>query len=139
MIVIDASVVVKWYAVEAFSDLADTLYTEHQGTLIAPDILVAEVIGALVRRANMHKDLRAESERSIRSFLTVLSTEGVAVQRMSAEAMRDAATLALDLGHALKDCIYLQLAIARDCPLVTADARFAATARGMYAGVKMLG
>jgi predicted nucleic acid-binding protein len=35
-----------------------------------------------------------------------------------------ATRLAIDLDHPAYDCLYLALAIARDCPFVTADERF---------------
>ena len=50
-----------------------------------------------------------------------------------------AAGLAVDLGHPLKDCIYLALAIELECELVTADARFAEKAKGVWDKVRVLG
>lgn len=138
MIVVDASVVVKLYVAEAVSDIAEAFYIDNQGALIAPDIIIAEVIGALVRRANIDKDRRAESERSIDNFMTVLGAERLLVQRMSIEAMRKAATLAMDIGHPVKDCIYLALAMEQACDLVTCDAKFAGKARTIWTRVRVL-
>ena len=50
-----------------------------------------------------------------------------------------AAHLAIDLGHPLKDCIYLALAMELGRPLITSDAMFAAKARNIYPAVQVLG
>jgi predicted nucleic acid-binding protein len=42
--------------------------------------------------------------------------------------LTEAFALALELGEPIYDCIYLAAAIATECKLVTADARFAKTA-----------
>ncbi|MDT9165965.1 type II toxin-antitoxin system VapC family toxin, partial [Escherichia coli] len=44
----------------------------------------------------------------------------------SSVVMKSAFTIALDLDHPVYDCLYLALAAARDCRLVTADARLLA-------------
>jgi predicted nucleic acid-binding protein len=59
------------------------------------------------------------------------------VRTANADLLR-ATNLAIDLGHPLKDCIYLALAMELGCDLVTADARFAAKAREVWAGVRVL-
>jgi predicted nucleic acid-binding protein len=46
--------------------------------------------------------------------------------------------LALDLAHALPDCLYLPLSIRLGVPLVTADLRFARRAGTSYAKVEIL-
>jgi predicted nucleic acid-binding protein len=53
--------------------------------------------------------------------------------------MAQAAALALDLGHPLKDCVYLAMAMELGCDLVTCDARFAEKACEAWAGVRLLG
>ena len=139
MIVLDASVAVKWYIPEALSELADALFRDHAGSIAAPSLFETEIVGALVRRANIDKSTRAEVEEWL-AHLSVLFEEGsIATVDMGISGTQAAAVLALDLGHPLKDCLYLQLAIERECQLVTADARFAARARGAYAGVVVLG
>lgn len=53
--------------------------------------------------------------------------------------MKQAALLALDLGHPFKDSIYLALAVDLGCDLVTCDARFAKRAKEVWPRVRMLG
>ena len=139
MIVVDASLAVKWYIRESLSLESLALFLEHEGDITVPDIFVAEVMGALVRRANIDKTLRPESEISLRRFAATFDEQAMEAQRPDAVNMSHAANLALDLGHPLRDCIYLALAMALGCDLVTCDARFAAKAKGVWAGVRVLG
>ena len=138
MIVIDASVAVKWYADEVHSDAADGVLADNPGNIVVPAVFVGEVIGALVRRANIDKVLRSESEASIGRFITLLAEQWIRIEHTDPPAMARAATLAHDLGHPLKDCIYLALAIDLACDLVTCDERFAAKAKEVWSGVRVL-
>ena len=139
MIVVDSSLAVKWYLLELLTQEALDLLGEQEGNIVVPGIFVIEVIGALVRRANIDKALRSKSEQSIRQFASLIADGLIAASRVEPEQMITAASLALDLGHPLKDCIYLALAMELGCDLVTADARFAAKAKGVWAGVRVLG
>ena len=139
MIVVDASLALKWYLDEALSDEAEAWFAENSGNIVVPDIFLTEVIGALVRRANIDKSLRRESESSIARFVALFDEQMIRVENLGPHRMAQAGALALDLGHPLKDCIYLALAIELRCDLVTADARFAAKAKGVWAGVRVLG
>ena len=51
MIVVDASVAVKWFLVEAGSEAAPALL-ETESEIVGPDLLLIEVAGAIVRRRN---------------------------------------------------------------------------------------
>ena len=139
MIVVDASLAVKWYVRESLSTQALALALRHEGDIAVPDVFVTEVMGALVRRANIDKTLRTDSEASLRRFAAVFEEQTIKAQRSNPAIMAHAANLALDLGHPLKDCIYLALAIELGCDLVTADARFAAKAKGVWDRVRVLG
>jgi predicted nucleic acid-binding protein len=139
VIVVDASLALKWYLQEPLSDEAEGLLAKHSGSIAAPDILIIEVIGALVRRANIDKAERPASHTSIAAFLELFTNGFVKRTDLSERQMARAAMLALDLGHPLKDCIYLALAMELGCDLVTCDARFAAKARAVWAGIRVLG
>ena len=139
MIVVDASVGVKWLVAEVSSDIADDFLAKNRGELVAPAFFAIEVASALVRKANEEKASRKGSEAGLTSLGEILGTAIVATRQTSLAQLSDAAQLALDLGHPLKDCIYLALAMELGCDLVTADARFAAKARGVWAGVRVLG
>jgi predicted nucleic acid-binding protein len=139
VIVVDASVAVKWYVQELFADLAIEFYAQNQGDLTAPDIFVTEVVATLVRRANVEKSFRIDTEKSINNILQLIDAGLVDARRMSVEHMATAANLALNLGHPLKDCIYLSLAMDLGCDLVTCDAKFAAKATAVWDRVRVLG
>jgi predicted nucleic acid-binding protein len=59
--------------------------------------------------------------------------------RTDNQALASAASTAIDIGHPLKDCIYLILAMELDCELMTCDARFAKKARDVWDRVRVLG
>ena len=139
MIVFDASLAVKWFVDERHSEKAASDLRWHKGDIAVPGIFVAEVMGALVRRANMDKSLRADSEVSLSRLVQLIEDDFLRVDPVSPVQMLRAASIAIDIGHPLKDCIYLVLAMELGCPLVTADTRFAAKARDVYGDVRVLG
>ncbi len=87
----------------------------------------------------MVKSNRGEALKSLAKFKLMIESEAVKLHRTGIDLQDRAARLALDLGHPLKDCIYLALAMELGCDLVTCDARFAAKAKGVWAGVRVLG
>ncbi len=137
MIVIDASVAVKWYVREISSDQADALLL-NPNELVAPDFFVIEVAAALVRKANMNKDNRIASETGLASFTAMLECGVVRTESTQLADLMAAARLALDLGHPIKDCIYLALAMKLGCELLTSDRRFAAKAEPVWPKVRVL-
>ena len=139
MTVIDASVAVKWYIDETKSTDAIALLEDNQNGLIVPDIFIAEVVGALVRRANIDKQLRRDIETSITRLVSLFEDTTLIARRLDLTQVSKAGTLALDLGHPLKDCLYLALAMDLNCPLITSDTKFAAKARGVWNAVQVLG
>ena len=48
------------------------------------------------------------------------------------------ASLALDLGHPLKDCIYLALAMKIGCELLTSDLRLAAKGQPLWPKIRVV-
>jgi predicted nucleic acid-binding protein len=139
VIVLDASVAVKWYFPEANSDAAIDILNNGAATLTAPDIFAIEVNAALVRKGNMDKSQQAGIRLLLADFETKLSTQQIRLVRPSSSNVLKAANMALSLGHPLKDCLYLALAMEMDCDLVTCDARFAERAKGVWARVRVLG
>lgn len=139
MIVVDASLAVKWFRAEAFSLEAVKVYEENAGNILVPDLFAVEVATALVRNANMIKVARRTTEDSLSELAGMIGNDSIRLTRLITNQLRDAATLALDLGHPLKDCIYLALAMEMECDLITCDARFAEKARSVWRRVKVLG
>ncbi len=117
--VVDASIVVKWFVEEKWSDEASSLL-EAEATLIAPELLFAEVSNALWamrRRGDIDSADLADS-------IDALRAAPVAVPFSMRQLAAAAARLAADLDHPVYDCFYLALAVQEQYPVITADRRF---------------
>jgi|GEM_PF-344992 len=125
LIVADACVALKWFlSDETFAhEAAEIIRT---GTaVIAPDLLIPEVVNAAWKSARLGRMTSAQVTRianRLPSFLTFLAP--------TADLAVDAARIALHLGHPVYDCFYLALAEREDIPLVTADDRLLARLSG---------
>jgi predicted nucleic acid-binding protein len=139
MIVVDASLAVKWFLEESGSGTAQQILVLHSGQISVPDLFIIEVMAVLVRNANMHKTAQIAIREHIEDFAAMFSTGIIKHAQALPPQIAAAANLALDLGHPLKDCIYLTLAMELGCDLVTCDARFAAKAKGVWDRVRVLG
>lgn len=133
--IVDASVVVKWFVAEERHDEARELLT---GTppLFAPDILAVEFANAMWVKVKGGEIDGEPAQRAV----TAVSTEGQPDLRPSTPLARRALQVAQTLDHPVYDCVYLVLAEALDATLVTADERFVAVARRDFAHrVRLLG
>ena len=116
--VIDASVAIKWVVEETGSAAALSLLDGPQ--LLAPDLLMPECANILWKKV-ARAELTPEEGVLAAELLQRADVEVIPVRGLMAEALR----LAITLNHPAYDCMYLALAIARDCPFVTADLRLA--------------
>lgn len=138
MTVLDASVAVKWFKVEAGSDHAQRLLEEQQGHLHVPGIFVVEVAATIVRLANANEAPPETTDAALYALLDLIDRRVLLVEQTPPGQVVEAAHLAVRIGHPLKDCLYLALAIALGRPLVTADAKFAAKAREVWDQIVVL-
>lgn len=138
MIILDASVGVKWYFREAGSDAALDLLIKYATEISVPELFVVEVCSALVRKANMDKIQADGVGALLADFQNKLDIGAFRIIPLPQNQPLGAARIAVNIGHPLKDCIYLALAMEAGCDLLTCDARFAAKARGVYPGVRVL-
>ena len=139
MIVVDASLAAKWIFWEADSEQALDFWNAHAGDLGAPDLIAVEVAAAAVRRANMEKMLADDMKEALAAWGRILSGSSLQQFRMTTSRVLNSSRLAIDIGHPLKDCIYLILAMELDCELVTCDARFAKKAKDVSDRVRVFG
>jgi predicted nucleic acid-binding protein len=72
-------------------------------------------------------------------WANLLDAQTITLRRPTSSDILEAANLAMDLSHPLKDCIYLALAMEMGCDLVTCDARFTEKAKGVWDRVRVLG
>lgn len=115
-VVVDASVAVKWYVPERGSAEAAALL-EGGSHLIAPDLLVPE-FGNTLWKKSIRGELRAGEARTIvGAFLAVPPV----TLHSSALLLQAALEIALKFGRTAYDALYLALAVAEDCPFITAD------------------
>ena len=93
----------------------------------AGDLIYAEFGNVPWKRVRSKDPTRSEARAIARAFRLV------PVEVHPSEALREAALkIACALGRSLCDCLYLSVAVLRDCPLVTAD-------RGLYDAIRGTG
>lgn len=117
MIVVDASVAVKWFVAEWLHDEARGLLDRPEA-LVAPDLLPVETANVAWKKLR-----RGELTAGEASQLVAVLLGGVPALRPSRELLPRALDLAAGLDHAVYDCLYLALALEEQATLVTADHR----------------
>jgi predicted nucleic acid-binding protein len=115
--IIDASVAVKWVLAEPDSDAALAL-GRHR--LLAPDTLDIECASVLWKAARRGELSQGEATDRL-DVIAEAAIERLPCAVLLPGAMRHA----LDLGHPVYDCLYLEAAICTGLPLVTTDRRLA--------------
>ena len=132
MIVVDASVAVKWVLSEIDSDAADALLDQE---LMAPVLWLAEAGNVLWRKARTGEITAVQANARLCELLKA------PIASLPIEPhLERALGLALVIGHPIYDCIYLALALDHDTHVVTADRRFASAASrpGIEGRVRLL-
>ena len=124
MLIVDASVAVKWVLDEA-GDLAARAIIEQRVPLVAPELIVAEVTNVAWKR-HVNGDITLRQARLIAVEVPRVFSQLVALRPLRGRAL----TIASELRHAVYDCFYLALAEERDATMVTADRRLVARLAG---------
>ncbi|MBI3683258.1 MAG: type II toxin-antitoxin system VapC family toxin [Acidobacteria bacterium] len=136
MIVVDASVAVKWFFPEEGEQQALGLLDGAQ-MLVAPDLIRVEVANAIIRKYRLQQLSQADAKETIRLWVEALKN-GVVQVTATLDDLLEAASLSLQLEHSMYDCLYLAVARRTSSKLITADARFAEKAVSVYPGVVSL-
>lgn len=116
MILIDASVALKWFLAEEGAERAELLSAEHD--VCAPDLIVSEVTNGLwkaVRRRAMSAEDAAIAAGTLEARFAELFP--------TIELAHRATELACELDHPAYDCFYLAVAAQTGLKLVTDDKR----------------
>lgn len=131
-LVVDASVVVKWFLPETLAEAALRVAASDRAFL-APELLGAEFANALWKKQRRREVEGSDAASILENF------RRVAIETYSLMPLLPTAfALASAAGHSVYDCVYLALAERQDCPLVTADSRFYAAFAGGHLGHRML-
>ena len=112
MIVVDTSVVFKWFVPEPDSDAAAALIGQD---MIAPALLLLECGNAFWKKIRQDEETvenAATALASLPRFVTIEPDEPIA---------QTAFALAVQLQHPIYDCMFLALAERRNVALATAD------------------
>jgi len=96
MIVLDASVIVKWFVPEV-GDAAAKASLAAADALIAPELVRVEVASALVRKGLRQELAVGDAQRALGAWLRLLS-DGQIVLLPNADDIEAAAKLALEVG-----------------------------------------
>jgi predicted nucleic acid-binding protein len=138
VIVVDASLAVKWMLWEQDSPDAIRFLKDNWRALCAPELIFIEVAGVIVRRGSQNKAVQADALRALQKWTTGWSEHVVSHRRVTQKRLFDASSLALRIGHPLKDCIYLALAMELGSDLATCDVRFRDEASPLYGRIRLL-
>ncbi|TDB36915.1 MAG: PIN domain-containing protein [Actinobacteria bacterium] len=122
-VVIDSSVAFKWFdASEPGANVAESLLRAHQRdevALIAPAMLLPEVVNALISRRTPAEDVTLA--------IGFLADVDLLIAPVDTALLAQAAHIAHAEGLALYDATFIALAALLDAELVTADRSQAAT------------
>jgi predicted nucleic acid-binding protein len=124
MVVVDASVALKWFVQEEGTPSALSMLVSADA-LIAPELVIAEMCNAAWRMSQTGR-MTKEQAMIVSAQAGRLFHETVSLDSLSVRASQ----LAFLLDHPAYDCFYLSLAEQRRTEVVTADRRFVAKTRG---------
>ena len=136
MIVVDASVAVKWYVKEQGSDQADRILAGEQRP-VAPELIRVEVLSALCNQHRLYSKPKAHIELLCGRWVRDLEDYSLRLFDQ-AGLMEQSWNIALTFQHAVYDCVYLALAEQLGAPLVTADDTFIGKVRQAFPRARLL-
>lgn len=117
-VVVDASVAAKWFVPAIHSEAAERLL-DPSVVLCAPDLIGPE-LGNIVWKKVHRREITSAQAREILGAFAAVPIE----IRPSSTFLLPAFEIASALDRSVYDSLYLAVAIAEGCVMVTADARF---------------
>jgi len=132
-IVVDSSVVIKWFVVEPFSTEARRILDGYQTGMLAlhaPDLIDAELGNIVWKKYRFQGLAAADAQQIIDEFqrLTFVLTS-------TADLLDEAYRLAVAHERTVYDAMYLALSVREQCPYVTADEKLVKAIRSAFPNV----
>lgn len=127
-LVVDSSVVVKWFVTESLAAKAHSIYADYQAglyTFLAPDFLNAEM-GNVVWKKHIRQDLSADEAQEVIDLFRLVQFQ-----------LTSTADL-LDVAYKLAvryQLLYVALAQRENCAFVTADEKLVNALRSSFDNV----
>lgn len=121
MVVVDASVVIKWFIPETGVAEAERVLNDHmfgREDIFVPELLFYEVINALRYKMDIEQD-------AVNGFIVVLSRLELKRAGTDEQFLNTMFSIAKEYDISVYDAAYVALAEVFDCRLVTADAKLA--------------
>ena len=118
MLIVDSSVVVKWFVDEILHAEARHIY-KYQQDILAPEFVFVEVANVVWKKVQ-----REEIEADQAYKIIDLVFEALPGFIHSPDILSEATKLAVELAHPVYDCLYLACVNGPHDTLVTADKRF---------------
>lgn len=122
-IVVDSSVVIKWFVVEPFSAESRKILDQYQAGMLAlhaPDFINAEV-GNIVWKKHRFQGLDLADAQQIIGAFHQLSISLTPTNELLEEAFQ----LAVAHQRTVYDALYIAQSVREQCPYVTADEKLA--------------
>ena len=127
-VVVDASVIVKWFVEEENSDKAIKIrdkYIEGEIKLIAPEIITFEVLNALYYKKLFSESEMKEISEALNSYsFGLYSLEGKYAEKTVEVAFKNSVTI--------YDASYISLAVMKNTYMYTADEKLIEKLKGDY-------
>ncbi len=119
LLVIDASVVIKWFLAEPYGEAALRLL-DVEGRFLAPDHLFAETANAIWKKVR-RREIAAEYGHDV---ISAIDATGVVITTVPCRELAEGAyDIATTYGRSIYDAMYVALAKQRNTRLITADDR----------------
>lgn len=136
LIVVDASVAVKWFLTEHDS-IAATMVLNGADDLLGPELLVVETAAAIARRFRTGGIDEAYAQRLLADAHAAFKLRSITLVP-DVSLLPRAEEIAIFLHHALQDCLYIACAETAGAELVTSDATLAQRAAARFPFVRTL-
>ena len=132
ILVVDASVVIKWFVEEPLRPQARSLLADRH-EFVAPDLMVAEVTN-IAWKKTIRGEIQIDQAHSIVRSIVLPPFMSTFVE---STALRERAfTLALQWKHPVYDCFYAACAEALSAPLISADEKFLRLVNGRDSSIR---